>query len=130
MTSEQSHVNEAAIPAKESHTVSLWAGVLAPPILWMFQFQLLYMIVPWVCRNHHTWVMHMTSLVFVLLTLACGGLCCLEWSRLNARGQDEEPGAVGRTHFLSLLGMAVCAMTATLIFAQGVAGFFINPCWD
>ena len=130
MTSPQSQVDESAIPRKESHTVSLWAGVVAPPILWMFQFQLLYMIVPWVCRNQHTWLMHLTSLLFVLILLGCAGLCWLEYTRLNVRGEDEEPGAVGRTHFLSLLGTWLALLTATLIFAQGVAGFFINPCWD
>jgi hypothetical protein len=131
MTSDQSQVNEAAIPPKESHTVSLWAGVVAPPILWMFQFQLLYMIVPWVCRNHHTWLMHFISLLFVLIVLGCAGLCWLEYSRLNALGEDTEAaGAAGRTHFLSLLGTWLALLTATLIFAQGVVGFFINPCWD
>ncbi len=116
---------------KESKTISLWAGVLGAPVLWAFQLTLAYTIVPWVCRGHHVDVLHVMSIVFLLAGIACGMLCVMEWKRLGReRTMDDEGGAVGRVHFLSVLGMSSSLLFCIVIIAQALASFFINPCWD
>src|SRR5256885_891857 len=116
---------------KESRTVSLWAGVLGAPLLWAFQLNLNYMIVPRICRNHHTGVFHLLSVLFLLAVIACGALCWMEWVHIGRAGSDDdEPGGVGRVHFLSVLGMLSSLLFAIAIIAQALASFYINPCWD
>jgi hypothetical protein len=44
--------------------------------------------------------------------------------------EDDQRGATGRNHFLSTFGMIGCSYFAIVILAQGLASFFINPCWD
>ncbi len=116
---------------REAKTISLWAGVLGAPVLWFTQFQIAYMIVPRICRNHHTGWFHFLPALFLALVIACFALCWLEWTRLGRGGEKaDEAGAVGRVHFLSVLGMFSSMLFATAIVAQALAVFFINPCWD
>jgi hypothetical protein len=111
-------------------TVPMWAAVLGGPIVWLLQFQVNYMLVPWVCTTGHQCVRHLLALLALLLVLGGGWLACVEWRRQGRGGMEEDlPGFVGRTRFLSMLGMLSSILFALLIVMQDIASFFLSPCW-
>ena len=111
-------------------TVPMWAAVIGVPFVWLCQFQLNYMLVPWVNTTGHMWVRHLVTLVALLLILAAGWLACIEWRRHGRSGMEEErPGLLGRTQFLSMLGMLLSILFALVTILQDVASFFLNPAW-
>src|SRR5438094_852434 len=103
--------------------VSLWAGVIGAPLLWIFQLQLQYTLVPWVCRSHHVWVLHAITIACVIVCAIAFTLCWCERQKVPVPGgtKDNEIGAIGRRHFMSVLGMFSSALFATVILAQGIA---------
>src|SRR4051812_10241064 len=118
-------------PPAPHKTVSLWAGVLGSPALWGIHMQLDYALVPTLCgHGGHLWVLHVLAGVFAVLSAFTFVLCWREWHAMGASTQDDAVGGAGRTIFLSALGMMTAALFTLVIIAQGIASFFINPCWD
>jgi hypothetical protein len=126
-------------PPMPPMTAPLWFGVLGAPAAWGMQLQTTYALVPWVCshRQHH-WLLHATAFVFIAIGVVCGLIC---WRYIHPPGRvgDETPdsppgtgseqgGTPGRTYFLSMLGVLTAGMFTTVIIAQGIAAFFIDPC--
>jgi hypothetical protein len=107
----------------------LWMGVLGGPISWLTQFQLRYALVPWVCSSQNLFALHITSLVFLLLTIAGGLVCWRDWRRRGAKWPCElESGPAQRDLFLSLLGMFSTGLFSLLIIAQAIPAFLLDPC--
>jgi hypothetical protein len=111
---------------------SLWAGVLGAPALWGLQLQIGYTLAPWACRHHKLWLHHLVTLLFLAGAVGCLMICWQERRRvpIPAGVEDDKGGRPGRSHFLSILGILTCLMFVLVIFAQGLASFFIDPCWD
>ncbi len=106
----------------------LWLGLLGPAVVWLTQFELNYLLVPWVCAHGHREVLAVVSVV----ALACaGGLGLLAWTNWRRAGQHwpgEQSDTATRTRFLAVLGLLVSGLFFLLIAAQGIAVWFINPC--
>jgi hypothetical protein len=110
---------------------ALWAGVLGSPVLWAIHLQLDYALVPWICgHGGHVIILHLLTVLFVILSAATFVLCWREWRSLGRSTADDAVGAAGRAVFLSILGMLTAALFTTIIFSQGIASFFLNPCWQ
>ena len=110
--------------------IPLYAGLLGSPILWAVQFQLTYMLVPWVCTHRNGWLLPLIHLVFFALSVVCGVLSWREWKRVGtSMPQSEEYERVARTKFLGALGLMSVALFSLLILAQTVTSFFLDPCW-
>ena len=110
-------------------TISLWAGVLGSPIAWAIQFELTYMLVPWVCTHHNRWLLPLLHIAFLALSVLGGVVSWRDWQRVGQtmpHSQDEE--TVGRTRFLAALGVMSAALFSLLIVAQLAASFFLDPC--
>ena len=116
---------------REAKSISLWTGVLGAPVLWFAQFQLTYFVVPRICRNHHIGAFHIITVISVALIAACGLACWYYWRRFaHSSKSDDAPGAFGRETFLSILGIFTCVLFLLATIAQGIASFYISPCWD
>ena len=112
-------------------TAALWAGILGVPGVWALQLQVGYALVPWVCKHHKVWLLHVATLA----SLAVGALLLLiAWLdyRKTYRPQSEslETGVHSRGRFLGALGLLVAALFLLLIAAQGIPSLFIDPCFD
>jgi hypothetical protein len=120
----------AEIP-NERGTLSLWAGVLGAPAVWALQLNVGYALVPYVCRHYERhYLLHLASVVFILLALACGWICYREWDKVGRKWpSDTVGGAIGRVQFLATLGVLSSALFSLVIVAQALASFFIDPCW-
>lgn len=114
----------------ERGTIPLYAGLLGAPILWGIQFQLTFMLVPWVCTNRNGWLLPAIHLVFFALMVVGGALSWREWKRVGAElPASKEEERLARTKFLGALGLMSVALFSLLILAQTVTSFFFDPCW-
>ena len=107
---------------------ALWTDILGPPIFWLWQLQLNYMLVPWACTSGHHLPLHLSALVFFLMTCAFGISAWRHWSAVRERG-EEQPAQM-RLRFMAIVGVMMSSLFALAIFVQGVATFIIGPCQD
>src|SRR4051794_2098162 len=88
-------------PTPPRAPMALWAGVIGSPVAWAVQFELNYLLVPWVCTSKHRWVFPVVTGVFVLLA-AAGAL--LSWRDYISAGKGSpdatDGGPVARTRLL------------------------------
>lgn len=116
---------------REASSLALWVGVLGAPALWAIQFQTNYALVPWICAHGHLIFMHLTTALFVVLGVGCALVSLHDWRRVGGGSTEGSAGGpIERTRFLGLLGLLVSSLFSLLILAQGVAAFFLNPCWS
>ena len=111
-------------------TIPLYAGLLGSPILWVVQFQLSYMLVPWVCTHRNVWLIPLVHAVFFIASVALGVLSWREWRRVGTstpESQEEEQTA--RTRFLGAMGVMSASLFSLLILSHAVPSFFLDPCW-
>ena len=123
------HIHVAGVNVDRG-AIPLYAGLLGSPLLWAIQFQLSYMLVPWVCTHRNAWLLPLVHLVFFTLSIVCGALSWREWRRVGTSlPHSEEEDVVARTKFLGALGLMSVALFSLLILAQTVTSFFLDPCW-
>lgn len=126
MTQQQVLTN----PPSHGRSVALWAGVLGSPVVWAVQFQAGYMLVPWTCRTHDYFVLHLVTLVALLLVAVGAYLSWRDWKRVGGGSPEStDGGPIPRIRFLGALGVVVSVMFWLLILAQGISSFFFSACW-
>jgi hypothetical protein len=108
----------------------MWAGIVGAAAIWAVQIQTLYALSPWLCRSGRYMVIHLLSILFLAGAAMCGSISLRSW-RAAGRGSPDTSagGPVARTRFLGALGAATSLLFFLLILAQGIASFFIDPCW-
>jgi hypothetical protein len=107
---------------------TLWFGLLAGPVAWGAQLQLVYVLATPVCAGDSSMLLHVTSLALLFLAFAGGAVA---WRAHLVAGPDEarlasEPA--GRTSFMAMLGLLSSALFALTIVAQWLAVVFLDPC--
>ena len=128
---EQQTVEQPSNPPTSWGTASLWAGVLGAPAAWAVQFEVNYALVPWICGHGWRFLIPLISAIFIVIGIAMFVLTWREWSRVNHAAQsDDQGGESGRRYFMAVLGLLVSSLFTVVILAQGLAVFFLNPCWD
>jgi len=128
---EQQTTMEQAKPHAAAGTASLWAGVLGAPAAWGLQFEINYALVPWICGHGWRFLIPLISAIFIAIGIATFVLTWREWSKVRSAAQsDDQAGEHGREYFLAILGLMVSGLFTIVIVAQGLAVFFLNPCWD
>ena len=103
------------------HTWVLWLG---PPMLWLAQFQTIYMLVFPACGQHRNGVIVVASLLFGGVIAICG---FIGWS--NRVPVAASPPRVKRTrHFMAVLSILSMSIFLIVLIAQAVAAVMIPPC--
>jgi hypothetical protein len=106
----------------------LWAGVLAGPLVWLFDQQIKYMFLTYLCSPAGLVWLHLISLLSLLSIMAAAYLSWRNWQRAGSSLPDHKGGTLARSRFMSLLGMLMNGLFSLLILAQWLPGFFFNPC--
>jgi hypothetical protein len=107
---------------------ALWIGLLLPPLAFLFNLELAYALVPVACSSRNVLPIHLVHLVSLLLVAAAGVLAWREWRRSGATWPDGEPGSIGRTRFLSGMGLLLSLQFTLVILAQWIPSFVLDPC--
>src|SRR5947208_1529809 len=91
--------SELAATDRPLRDFALWLGILGPPILWLTQFQTIYMLVYPACGQNRNFIIGITLLLFGLAIIAFG---LIGWS--NRVPVAESPPRVKKTRrFMALL---------------------------
>lgn len=115
----------------EGRSVALWAGVIGAPAAWGLQLQAGYSLTPWACRAGLHFTLHVITAVAVVLALAGAYLSWRAWLAAGGGSPDKtDGGPVARERFLGALGVAMGALSAVVIVAQGIASFYFDGCWS
>src|ERR1041385_8127188 len=64
--------SELAATDRPLRDFALWLGILGPPMLWLTQFQTVYMLVFPACGQHRNVIIIVASLLFGLVIAVCG----------------------------------------------------------
>jgi hypothetical protein len=106
----------------------LWFGVLAGPLAFLVNLQVMYMLVPWACTGGWRLGLWLFPPLMVALALAGVLVAWTSWRRVGREWPGEEGGPQPRSRFLATLGVLVSATMALVVVAHWLATFFISPC--
>lgn len=106
----------------------LWLDLLGPPALWLVQFQLNYMLVPWACVSGHAGVLRVIALISVATAITLGGVAWHDWRKAGATWPGTAGDVPARQRFLATLGLLSGGLFLLVIIAQGLTQLFIDPC--
>ena len=116
-------------PSSISRQIALWTEILGPPVLWFFQFQLRYALIPWCCANGNRSLLWTTSGVSLGLGLVLLGMSYASWRSTVAPSMAENaPIGQRRARFMALVGVMSSGLFLLAIAAQAVPVFFVDPC--
>jgi hypothetical protein len=103
---------------------ALWIGILGPPLLWLAQFQTVYMLVYPACGNHRNLGITLTSICFAIAIAVCGWL---GWSNRIPVARSLE--CVQKTrHFMAVLSLMSMSIFLIVLIAQTIASMMVPPC--
>jgi hypothetical protein len=107
---------------------ALWLGVLVPPLAYLFNHLIAYVMVSWSCATQVRATQHLVPLVALVITLAAGTLAWRNWNRAGREWPGSGAGVIPRSRFLAMLGMLMSAFFSLLILAQWLPVFILPPC--
>jgi hypothetical protein len=107
---------------------ALWAGFLLAPAAFLLNLEVAYALVPTACSSHNRLLVHLVHLACLLIA-ATGFVFALRvWRARGETWPGEEGGRVGRSRFMSGLGLLLSTLFALVILAQWIPSFVLSPC--
>lgn len=107
---------------------ALWWGFLAGPFGWTVHLGLSYPVVAYVCRSGATWILHAATVLSLLIVASGTWTAWRNWRAIGAPRSTHGADLVGRTRFMAIAGLALCAAFTLLILAEAVPNYLIGPC--
>jgi hypothetical protein len=111
---------------------ALWFALLAGPIAWSLRLLIGYPLVSVACEQGTSYLLHLVSATFLLLTLAGGAVGWWSYRRIRrgdrGAGQETDDWTLERTRFLVLLSLLGSGLFALVIVAEWIPVFFTDPC--
>jgi hypothetical protein len=106
-------------------------GFLGPPAIWLIQLLTNFVLVTVSCEIGTRVWLFVASAVFLLASIAAGVLSWVNWRTAGLTWPGPEDGGIlGRSRFLSLLGVMTSALFSLIILAQATAVLFLHPCLE
>ena len=106
-----------------------WASIIFAPLVLLANLSIAYALVPLACQMQRSTPLHLSNGIALALTLAAWLFAwrSLRSSRMStAIGKDD----LGRTHFLSEVGVWVSAISALAIALQWSTQAVLSPCFS
>ena len=113
---------------------AMWFAVAGPPVAWGLQFATGY----WISQAHcsgatggwtasgQAWAIALTVVAAAVAIAA--GLVAVALFRGTRKVDHESGPPAGRTHFLSIVGMAITPLFTFIIVMNGVGVGVLSPC--
>src|SRR5262245_54830764 len=118
----------AAHGSPGSGPLTLWAGVLVPPIAWFLSQQISYMLVPWACATGRSFVPLGVTVAMLLVAAAAAVMAWRSWRRAGRSRPRVPGGEPSQTSFMALSGVLSGGIFAPTILAQAVPTFILSAC--
>ena len=115
-------------PRQIRDALSLWSGVLGPPLLWLVHLQVGYMVVPLACHQHQPLIVHGVTVTAIVLVLGLSMLNVVHWRRSGREWPDSSASVISQDRFLAVTGLAISALIIAALIAQWMPSFFLDPC--
>jgi hypothetical protein len=116
--------SKLAAPARPLRDFVLWLGILGPPLLWLVEFQTVYMLVYPACGRGRNAIIGVSMFLFAIAIAACG---IIGWS--NRVAVVESPARVKKTrHFMAVLSLMSMSIFLIVLTAQAIAALMVPPC--
>jgi hypothetical protein len=129
MKNEYVHTEADAEGSSPRENRALWLGILGPPVIWLVQFQVSYMLVPWACSTGQHWTLHAASFLFLVMAAMPGWPAWRYWRAAGGERLPERQSAGrGRRQFMALLGLMMTGLFVLATLAQAIPRFVLNPC--
>jgi hypothetical protein len=106
----------------------LWFGMLAGPVAFLVNLQVMYMLVPWACRGGWRAGLWTFPAFMVGLSALGAAVAWRNWRRTGREWPGDEGGAQPRSRFMAALGVLVSATMLLVVVAHWLAAFLISPC--
>lgn len=109
----------------------LWAPVLGAPLLALVLHQTEYLLVPWACERGWRWPLHAVAIVALVGAVALGLLARASASRppeVDQVANGVVARAARRVRFMGQIGIAIAAISGTLMLAYWIAVIAMDPC--
>jgi hypothetical protein len=94
----------------------------------LFNLEMSYALVPTACGSRNVLPVHLVHLVSLGMAVIGMLFALREWRRSGATWSDGEAGPLGRTRFLSGLGLLLGLQFGLVILAQWIPTLVLNPC--
>ena len=112
---------------------ALWVGVLAGPVVWAALLETNYVLSYVACEQRHTWMLHTSTLVALVLVAAAAVAARraappLEHVKDEPPSTDPDTTGLTRARFMAIGGLALCAWFAIVIIAMEIPALVLNPC--
>lgn len=120
---------EAERDFAEGHGVlSLWAGVLMGPVVWLALLEVNFVLVPWACAAGANWPMYVTT--FSALASVAGGaaLSFRDWRDAGREWPEESEGVIPRSRFLAAGGLLLNVFFLLAIVAHALPNLILGAC--
>jgi len=105
-----------------------WAGNLLPPIAFLLQLEIAYMLVPRACDAGVVFPIHLAHAGTLLLALAGVVISWRQWQRWHGEIATDGPGPEPRSLFMAMLGVMVSVAFVLVILALWLPTFLLHPC--
>jgi hypothetical protein len=116
--------SELAATDRPLRDFPLWLGIVGPPLLWLTQFQTIYMLVFPACGQHRNIIIIVTSLVFSVAIAICG---VIAWTN-RVPVADSLVHVKRARHFMAVLSILSMSIFLIVTLAQLIAALMISPC--
>jgi hypothetical protein len=108
--------------------LTLWVGVLLPPVAWFLSQQISYVLVPWACATGQQFALLLVDLAMILLAGTGGVMAWRSWQRTSQDHGDEARSMLLRSRFMALAGLLSSGMFVLAILAQAMPSFILSAC--
>ena len=108
--------------------VWLWFSILAPPLAFLLNLQLSYMLVQPVCVTAHHIILHLVPAGALLLAASGGVSAWWNWQRTGQAGSSKAEGVLPRSRFMADVGLLTSGLFLVVIVAQWLPNFILSPC--
>jgi hypothetical protein len=105
-----------------------WAANLLPPMAFLLELEVAYMLVPRACREGNVLLVHLAHAATLLIALAGVVLAWNQWQRWGTSWSDEGSGPEPRSRFMTTLGLLTGIGFTLVILALWLPSFVVHPC--